>query len=339
MFNVYGDDQTECEQSSASPLDSFKVFDRDEAKAFRVIDRDEEDRLVTHFHKTRDTSTLKRLLDIRDQTIRYMAEKYAYLDNKDDMYSEFKGVWLRCVKKYDPSIRVRSMRTKAGKIILDDNGKVKTIAKKTPFNTYLYTSMKNRVWNIIKRRHSRKFCDENGDPVADTMRSLEYEYGEDGELTLKDIIPDTKSPSAFGRAQMSEMIKNLGGDDPDIARTISTFISNPRLNTLTAACNFRTGTLKITQWDRGVLVMGVSTEDGDPKLDKKTLANAHLKKMVMSTGLYPQQFEVIGYALKKGSVDFVVKIEDHKVLNKVKDAVMKCRELMSELHPEGCLAI
>ena len=334
--NVGHHDEPEQNEDSGSSR-PFRPFDKEEAKAFRVIDRNEENKLVMHYQKTKDVATLKKLLDVRDQTIRYMAKKYAYLDNEDDMYSEFKGVWLRCVKKYDPTIRIRPMRTKGGKIILDAKGKTKTINKRTPFNTYLYTSMKNRVWNIIKRRHSKKLLDGNGNPVAETTKSLDYVYGEDGETTLKDILPDTKGQTTLGKVHMSEMIKHLAGDDPDILRAISNFISNPHFGTLTEACNFRAGTLKLAQWDRDVLSLGVPSDGFKPKLEAKLAAEAHLKKMVMSTGTYINKFDVVDYVLQKGSVDFVVKVKNHRVLRKVKEAVLRCRELMAESRPEGCV--
>lgn len=312
-----------------------RSFDRDEARAFRLIDRDEEDRLVCQFKKTKDVYTLKQLLDLRDQTIRYMARKYAYLDNEDDMYSEFKGVWLKCVKRYDPSIRVRPMRTRGGQIILDDNGKVRTVTKKTPFNTYLYTSMKNRVWNILKRRHSKRLLDENGEPVAETNRSLDYEYGEDGETTLKDVIPDTKTQSTLHGVQMAEIIGHLCAGDPDVSRAVSHFISNPHFDTLTAACNFRTGTLRVTQWDRDVLALGIPDKGEEPNPTAKAAADLHLRKMVASTGTFHPRFELVDYSLNKSSVDFVIRVDDHKIFKKVKDAVLRCRHLMADAKPEG----
>src|ERR1035437_2996364 len=103
------------------------------------------------------------------------------------MYSEFKGVWLRCIKRYDWRAKMRPARDTSGTILLDDNGQQKMVNKKTTFNTYLYTSMKHRVCNIIKRRHSKRLLDGNGKPVVETMLSLDYVFGNgEGDMTLKD---------------------------------------------------------------------------------------------------------------------------------------------------------
>ena len=100
----------------------------------------------------------------------------------------------------------------------------KMVDKKTPFNTYLYTSMKNRALNIFKRRNSKRLLDDNGKPVADSIRSLDYEYGDDGEMTLKNLIPDEKSEKAYSRAELSDLIKQLGADKDQDAR-VDTFIN------------------------------------------------------------------------------------------------------------------
>lgn len=302
----------------------------DEFRAFKSIDRWEEDRLVCLWHKTRSPQVLLQLLNLRDQTMRYMARKYSYLDNEDDMYSEFKGVWLKCVKRYDGRAKPRQARAKGGKLLFEADGKTpKMVSKKTPFNTYLYTSMKNRVWNLIKHRHSKRLLDGNGDPVAVTNRSLDYEYGEDGDMTLKDMIPDTKAIKAHSAAEMSDIMAHLGGGDPDIDRTVANFISNPRFDTLTAACNYQVSQLRITSWDKDVLSMGVSKDGVDPTPERMRKAMTYLRQMVASTGKYGDKFEMVSFVLHPSRVDFVIHVDDPRVVRKVKDAVMRCRERLS----------
>ena len=89
-------------------------YSAEEYKAFNEIDRDAEDVLVCSYIKTKDPQTMLKLLNIREQTLRYMAKKYAYLENEDDMYSIFKEVWLKCLKKYDGSKQSRQARDKGG---------------------------------------------------------------------------------------------------------------------------------------------------------------------------------------------------------------------------------
>ena len=296
-----------------------------EYQQFKSIDRSQENNLVGLYRKNKDVSVLSKLLELRDQTLRYMAKKYAYLDNEDDMYSEFKRVWLKCVRKYDNNPKPRPVRDKSGKVVMNEDGTMMMVSKKTPFNTYLYTSMKNRVWNIIKHRHSKRLSDDEGRPVVETMRSLDYEYGEDGDMTMMDVIPDIKARSSLAAAEMSEILAHLGTSDPDIARTVDTFLSNTRMESLTAACNYRAGRLKINKWDRIVLSMGVTTEDSEPSDEMRKKSLFYLGKMIDFTKNFQGEYEIESYILEAGSVHFVVKMEDAKVLKKVKDAIARCR--------------
>jgi hypothetical protein len=191
--------------------------------------------------------------------------------------------------------------------------------------------MKNRVKNIIKKRHSKKLLDDDGNPVYDTMRSLDYEYSDEGNTTLKDLIADEKSMAVSSVTEMSELMKHLGTDlDPDVARAVDTFINNSRFETLTAACNYRIGTLRINKWDKDVLSMGQSKNGVEPAEDKVNKANNYLKQMIDSTGNFQGKFEVVSYVLHPNRVDFVAHMDDPKVLKKVKDAILKCREAISE---------
>lgn len=328
---VQDDDSDECDSARPETIGTARDY-ADEYRAFQSIDRNEEDKLVCQYHKGKSSSVLLRLLNIREQTLRYMAKKYAYLDNEDDMYAEFKGVWLKCVKKYDGRVKIRQAVDRSGNLVVEDDGKPKMVARKTPFNTYLYTSMKNRVRNLLKRRHSKKLLDDNGNPVADTMRSLDYQYGDDGDLTLKDVLADDRSTKASSRAEMSDIMTHLGADDIDIARAVDTFINNPRFDTLTAACNYKVSSLRINKWDREVLALGMSQNGVDPSLENVQKAMSYLKQMVDSTGTYDGKYEIVSFVLYPSRVDFVVHVDDPKVLRKVKDAVMRCRLSMSGHH-------
>lgn len=306
-------------------------YSADEYRAFKEIDRDQEDKLVCEFIKTKDSKTMLKLLNIREQTLRYMAKKYAYLDNEDDMYSIFKEVWLKCLTKYNGSTQSRPARNKEGNILLNEDGTQKMVDKKTPFNTYLYTSMKNRALNIFKKRNSKRLLDDNGRPVADSIRSLDYEYGDDEDMTLKNLIPDNKSEKAYSKSELSDLMRHLGTDkDPDIARAVDTFVNNSRFETLTAACNYRVGTLRINKWDKKVLNLGVAKSGIEPSLENLTTATNYLTQMVSSTGTFNEKYEIVSFVVQPNRVDFVVHMEDLKVVKKIKEAVLKCREALSQ---------
>jgi hypothetical protein len=193
--------------------------------------------------------------------------------------------------------------------------------------------MRNRVWNLLKRRHSKRLLDENGDPVAVTNRSLDYPYGDDGDMTLKDMLADESAPMAHRAVEMSEIVEKLGGDDPDIARAIDNFVNNAHFDTLTAACNYRVGTLRITPWDRSVLSIGVPKDGVKPPADKEQKAMEYLRQMVASTGAFGGKFDMVSFVLHPSRVDFVIHLDDPKVVRKVKEAMRRCRESFPDYRP------
>ena len=312
-----------------SPRQYKMGYSKEEYRAFQLIDRDEEDRLVMQYVQSKDVKTLHRLMVIREQTFRYMAKKYSYLDNEDDMYSEFKEVWLKCVKLYDGSIRLRQVRTKSGELVLDSEGQPKLVAKKTPFNTYLYTSMKNRVGNIYKHNHSKRLCDDNGTPISDSIRSLDYKYGQDGDMTLMDIVSDDKVPGVHSHTETSDLISNLAKGDADIQLATKNFLEHGGYGSLDAACNRRGGTLSISRLDQEILAFGLPKGGVHPSPEVKQVAINHLKKMITSTGNYAGQYEPSSFSVRNGKVEFMVKFDDPSVNKKVRLAIERCRRTIS----------
>ena len=311
------------------------AYSSDEYRVFRSVDRESEDDLVIRYRKTKDEAILLRLMLTREQTFRHMAKRYAYLDNEDDMYSEFKSVWLKCVNLYDDSIRMRQLRTKSGEVVMDKDGKPRMIAKKTPFNTYLYTSMKNRVGNIYKRNHSKRLCDEKGNPVLENMRSLDFPYGEDGDMTLMDVVPDSKIARISSNIEVNDIIDKLARGDEDVRRAAMNFMGNHGLASLSAASNYRSGMLSLSKWDRKVLAAGVPDGDVQPTMEQKNAAQCHLKKMLSHTGTFPANCNPVHFVLNGGRVEYLVKCRNHSVMRKVKEALRKCRKSISECNADN----
>lgn len=336
MEPVEGDNIDDGIGESGYPLrPAYSSYSKEEYRAFRGINRDEEDRLVRKYRSTKDSSVLLQLLQLRDQTLRYMAKKYAYLDNEDDMYSEFKDTWLKCVKKYDWRANMRVARDKQGVVILDVDGQKKMVSKKTPFNTYLYTSMKHKVSNIIKKRGSKRQLDGNGMPAVETMRSLDYQYGPEGDMTLKDVIPDHKANRSSSGAELADIMHHLGTSDPDIMRAVKNYEANPGLGSLPAAGNYRVGTLIIGKSDRTVLTAGAKTEEFNPKASAANKAREHLRQMIEATRAVTCKFDIYSFDVHHGRVDFVVKVDDPELVRKIKDAITKCRKLYPDFHPSN----
>jgi len=313
-------------------------YSSEEYKAFRNIDRDAEDEMVMSFRKTKSTDTLVKLMKLREPTFSYMSRRYAYLDNEDDMYCEFKKIWLQCVKQYDGTARSRQERNhKTGELLLLENGDPKMIVRRTPFNTYLYTSMRNRIGNIIKHRHSKRLLDGNGTPVCDSMRSLDFQIGHDGDMTLQDVIPDNhaKQPSLVAEANEVKMLLGAG-TDPDISQAIDRFYENSRITSLTEAVCLRIGTLRISKTDHKVLSIGVANEYGEePSKALCRKAKDYLGRMIASSKTY-NKFEVVSYSLNHNSVNFLVKIHNAALVRKVSAAIAKCKGMMNKSPmPEG----
>lgn len=330
--SVVDDCHVECDHMDASDEVAPKSrwpssYSKDEYRAFKSINRDEENDLVKQYQLTKRTDILMTLLKLRDATLKYMARRYAFLDNEDDMYSEFKGTWLKCVKQYDARANMREQRDENGAVIKDEKGIPQLVSKKTPFNTYLYTSMKHRAANLIKKRNSKKQLDGNGDPAVETMRSLDYKYGDDCDMTLKDVIPDSGASRSSSVAELSDIMHHLGVSDPDVMRAVRNYEANPSLGSLAAAGNYRVGTLAISKTDRTILKAGAKTEEFTPSASATVKASKYLTEMIQATKVVACKFEVYSFDVYHGRVDFVVKVDDPEVMKKIKDAIEKCKRL------------
>jgi len=305
---------------------------REEYKSFKDIDRDAEDVLVMSYKKSKKVDTLVKLLKLREPTLGIMSRRYAWLDNEDDMYAEFKRVWLQCVKKYDGRPRRRQSRDRMnGQLIFLADGSPKMEMRRTPFNTYLYTSMRNRIGNLKKRRGAQRLMDGNGRPVCETMKSLDFPLGEDGDLTLKDVIPDENAKQPTMMVEADEIKRILGcEDDPDINQAVSMFCENPSIGTLAEAARNRIGTLRISKLDHRVLSIGVPNEYGEqPDYSLRRKAMAYLGRMIASSKTYAK-FEVVNFSLNHNSVNFVVRVNNAALVKKMEDAIAKCRAIMAE---------
>jgi hypothetical protein len=293
----------------------FQVTDN-ERSVFKQVDRAKEDLMVRKFKDTRDMSLMGELFQMREPTLWVWAKKFAWLDSEDDMFSEFKVVWSNCLQQYEYEARVRPVKTRSGGLVFDKQGKPVTRLKRTAFNTYLFTSIRNRAWNIIKKRNAKKMLDKNGKSILDSMMSFDYDFG-DGQgdpLTLHDTVKDQKAPNADSTVQVEDIIRDVSQGDEDIAEILRKFVSCSYLKKLSTACCLKAGTLQISKHDLGILLGG-----GDAAVE-------HLKRLISSTGSYPSRFKVLNYAVYPGRVQFEVLVKNEKILRKLKNAVEACVE-------------
>ena len=88
--------------------------------------------------------------------------------------------------------------------------------------------------------------------------------------------------------------------------------------------------MRITSWGKSVLSLGVPVGGDDPAPDRMQKAMTYLRQMVASTGTFGNKFDMVSFVLHPSKVDFVIHVDDPKVVRKVKDAVTRCREIMAE---------
>jgi len=244
------------------------------------------------------------------------AKKFAWLDSEDDMFSEFKLVWTNCLNQYEYEAKIRPVKTKQGGLVFDEKGKPVTKLRRTAFNTYLFTSIRNRAWNIIKKRNTKKMLDQNGKSILDSMMSFDYDYGTGpgDPLTLHDTVSDKKTPKADSSAQVEDIIRDVSQGDEEVGEILRKFVKYNYLRRLSTACCLKSGTLQINKGDMGVLI------------DGSTVAVEYLVEMIKSTGAYSGKFKLLNYALYPGRVQFEVLVRNDRVMRKLKNAVRLCIE-------------
>jgi hypothetical protein len=285
----------------------------DEKKIFKDVDRDEEDRLVKEYQRTGDQGILGRLYAMREPTLWAWARKFSWLDDPKDMFSEFCMVWLNCVNRYDSEAKLRPVRNKDGSIQTDEKtGKAKMDVRRTTFNTYSFTAFRNKSYNIIKKKMTRKRSDGCGDPVFQSMRSLDI--SQEDERNLHDKLCDDSHKMIMSNVSCSDLIKAISQGDTEIAKVLQQYVDQPYFKNLAVACKVRKSILKISNHDHSILVKGGK------------VGTAHLEGMISSTGAMKKNFKVVSYTVDSGSVEFQVLMHNTRMSRKVMDAVKAYRE-------------
>jgi len=286
-----------------------------EAKIFKAIDRDKEDQLVRKYQVERNPSILEDLYALREPTIKFMARKFAWIDNADDMFGEFRDVWLRCVSGYEFKARSRRVKAKNGTLVLDENGKIKMVVKKTPFNTYLYTSMRNKAWNILKKKNGKKMLDDSGRSIIDSMLSLDYKKDDGSSQSLLDTIVGD-SPVASGRVLVDDAVRFVSAGDAGVAEALRNYIVSPNIRRVSTACRIRSGVLWLSEADKQVLLLG----------GKRSCRR--MKAMIRSTNRYGE-FKVLNFLVYPSRVQYDIFVgKNHSLSKRLKKALCKCRNLV-----------
>ena len=285
-----------------------KNFSAKEKGTFKLPNRKEEDELVALFQKTGDKKAHERLFEIRKSTIEVWARRYAWVyDSFDDLFGELCIVWLKCVQKYKYDACMRSVRTKEGHLVKDENNCVKKIFKRTPFNTFLFTSFRNHILNTIKKKYSKKRLDESGNPIEFGMRSMDYEFGEDG-ATLHDVIESKTKVSNDLMVGADWIIEEISQGDERVKDVLQRFVSSGAKD-IKSACMLKCGSMKIKRIDRDILISGGRH------------AHLHLKNLITKSNSYAGDFQINNYQIYVNEVKFEVAVEDEVLRKKVACAI------------------
>jgi hypothetical protein len=142
-------------------IDRLKTIKFDNPRLKFGIDRDEENKDVKDYILTGDQNIFNRIYQRRKPTIEYLANKYNWLN--EDAASEIRIVLVRTVNSYGV------------------NG------KKTDFNTFFYSSVKNHFSNMAKRRYRKKRTTIDGLDPLNRMVQLDSCISDD-ETSFHELI-------------------------------------------------------------------------------------------------------------------------------------------------------
>jgi hypothetical protein len=313
-YTDYGneDDNMSFESDDISKDDMPDNITEEDKIIFKKVDRPKEDLMVQEYQKTGDPKILEELHKIRDPTIWVWARRYAWLDNIFDMHSEFSMVWLNCVNKYTFEASLRYVKNKDGSFVFGKDGKKKTVVKKTSFNTYMFTALINKARNIIKKRNGIKMLDDDGNSIEATMKSLDFEYG-DEEGNMHDFICDDSHEEIISSVSYVDIVRDVAQGDEEISEILLNYAENSKIKGLASACKRHKGVLTLSRQDHSILSQG-----GEE-------ATNHLMGMIISTGAYSKKFRIEGYSVSAGNVNFEIIMHNSKMLKKVQAAIRECR--------------
>jgi len=150
------------------------------------IDRDEENRQIKEYLRTGDERIIEEVYKKRIPTIQFLARRYHWLT--EDAASEINVVFTRTVNRY-------------GK-----NG------KKTDFNTFFFSSVKNHFSNLAKKKYRKKRTTLDGNCPDSITIPLDSCVGDDESTQFHELIADDgESRSSDLRTQ--DFIRDICEDD------------------------------------------------------------------------------------------------------------------------------
>lgn len=309
-FDFIDDDEVTNDSSTSSVLSVEEDVDIDQKEmrsATSNIDRDKEDELVAIYKKTKDNKILSQLYEMREPTLNYWTQRYAYLvdNNKEDLFSDFRAVWYRCIEKYEYEARERIVKDKFGKPVLNKHGKKKSRLKRTSFNTFLYSGFIYWVRNIIKKKYSKKRTDIHGMPQSSIVVSMDENHGDDdASFTLHDVL-SKKSLHSSSKMTTDEIIDLFADGDEEIKIALRLFAYNPSIKKLSTASRIRCGEIKLNPRERKLL-----------KANNKS-AISHLIRRIHKEKVRDNHFKLLSYNVIGDIAKWEVLTKNMRVFNKI----------------------
>ena len=287
---------------------------------FKMIDRDKEDGMVNKYQKTKNTDILQGLYETRKQTLKVWAKRYSYLSmSEEDLLSDVTMIWQKCVNQYEYKPKKRVVRTKKGNFVFGRNGKKKIIFKRTPFNTFLYSSLRNYMSNISKRQHSKKRVDSEGRPQELRLMSLDYEYNtsksDSKKVCLKDMLA-SQEPGTESKYSTDTLIEDISKGDDEITGVLRRFVSDGHIKKISNACQNIVEQVKLCRKDAKIFG------------GHKGTARKELKKIISESNKYPRGYKLLNFRFddKSRIVTFEVKRKDTRILRKTVRALEKYKK-------------
>ena len=300
-------------------IDVKKQFSDEDKNVFKAPNRKEEDKLVESYQKTRSPKIHNQLFEIRKPTISVWAKKYAHVfDSEEDLFSELSVVWLKCVEKYNYAPEIRTVRTKEGHLVRDENNNVKKVFKRTPFNTFLFTSFKNHIHNANKKKYSQKRLDDNGVPVEFGMKSLDSDPSEDNDsdMCLYSTIPGGVGVE-IGQIDARLIIDSVSNGDNEVKVALSNILTNSKISDVKQACMVHSGKTNIRKTDLPFLIFG-------------EFASQNIKKIIAnSLGLKENEFRLYHYEIYPTYVKYEILKENKDLKEKVFAAIKNAKNKFS----------
>jgi len=276
--------------------DTLPWYTAEERSVFIAIDRDQENKDIDCFQRTKDMVLFEKIYKARIPTLQIWARRYQYLmDSKEDMFGELSYFFTKAVLTYK-------------------------INRGSSFNTCLFTYLINCIRNLQIGRRAKKRLPDGVDPnsMSKFMLSLDYNYdGKDGsENTLRDILANKMSSkeTVVEKMGMDETVNILSNGNPQIVGWLKKLGEGSTITALIKECKTRNGNIYISHSQA-----------------KKLRSGRKQKKVVMAlikskTDIH-DDFSVVDYCvLKQDSLHYTIEMRKTKEADLILKTIRKLRK-------------